>query len=542
MENEPRPSVSESGTTPSLYRRFANPRTLCRALIGLAWMATIIALCYGLIKWRGGRAWESYRRNYESRVASLDFQTYIPKPVADAGNFAATPFIRSFFASGTNFLFDHDAFALAAAKVPDPLKNSPQLRRRNFMDLAAWQEAFAALRDNSAKPGDRFQTEKLDAPSRATAAPSVLEGLEADQAVLSELRAASSRPEACYPVAYNFQNPWVTLLPHLSRIKQSCARLQLQACAELALGQGDKALDDIKLVLYMANSLKTDPWVISYLVRLSCMHIGIQPIWEGLAEHRWSDGQLQQLQTELEQYNFLAALQASSHAQRALGVLFVDLLERKGLGLLGGVNSLPYLLAADNQALSVLGRMIPSGLYAREKLQYCLLSDEKLDGNFDGAAKRVYPRRIPLQPNDLTDFGPLVGADVNNPRAWEAIAHHQFIAGLLLPGMTKLPSRAAMAQTAMDEAAIACALERYRLANGQFPENLSALVPRWMAQLPKDTISGEPYKYRRTADGLFLLYCVGWNEKDDGGAPGKFLFDTTEGDWLWQPSFALSPR
>jgi len=37
-------------------------------------------------------------------------------------------------------------------------------------------------------------------------------------------------------------------------------------------------------------------------------------------------------------------------------------------------------------------------------------------------------------------------------------------------------------------------------------------------------------KYHRTAEGRFVLYSVGWNEKDDGGVPGK---TGLEGDWVW---------
>jgi hypothetical protein len=80
---------------------------------------------------------------------------------------------------------------------------------------------------------------------------------------------------------------------------------------------------------------------------------------------------------------------------------------------------------------------------------------------------------------------------------------------------------------------MACALERYRLANGQFPETLESLTPRFISHPPHDVITGQPYKYRRADDGQFILYSIGWNEKDDGGAPGKALFDQTQGDWVW---------
>jgi hypothetical protein len=43
--------------------------------------------------------------------------------------------------------------------------------------------------------------------------------------------------------------------------------------------------------------------------------------------------------------------------------------------------------------------------------------------------------------------------------------------------------------------------------------------------------------YRRSEDGKFVLYSVGWDEKDDGG---KIFFtksgsiDREKGDWVWQ--------
>ena len=72
----------------------------------------------------------------------------------------------------------------------------------------------------------------------------------------------------------------------------------------------------------------------------------------------------------------------------------------------------------------------------------------------------------------------------------------------------------------MDLARVAIALERYRLAHGEYPESLDALAPQFIAKLPHDIINGQPLHYRRTADGQFVLYSVGWNETDDGGEVG----------------------
>ncbi len=81
------------------------------------------------------------------------------------------------------------------------------------------------------------------------------------------------------------------------------------------------------------------------------------------------------------------------------------------------------------------------------------------------------------------------------------------------------------------EAYVACGLERYRLAEGRYPESLEGLRPRFCDELPHDVIGGQPLKYRRTAETQFVLYSIGWNEKDDGGVAGK---TAAEGDCVWQ--------
>jgi hypothetical protein len=84
---------------------------------------------------------------------------------------------------------------------------------------------------------------------------------------------------------------------------------------------------------------------------------------------------------------------------------------------------------------------------------------------------------------------------------------------------------------------VAIALERYRLARGEYPESLDALAPQFIAKVPHDVIGGQPLHYRRTDDGQFVLYSVGWNERDDGGVIGPEKWhnvDINQGDWVWR--------
>lgn len=45
-----------------------------------------------------------------------------------------------------------------------------------------------------------------------------------------------------------------------------------------------------------------------------------------------------------------------------------------------------------------------------------------------------------------------------------------------------------------------------------------------------EIIGGQPLSYRRTGQGRFLLYSVGWDGKDHGGVPGQAV---AQGDWVW---------
>jgi type II secretory pathway pseudopilin PulG len=118
---------------------------------------------------------------------------------------------------------------------------------------------------------------------------------------------------------------------------------------------------------------------------------------------------------------------------------------------------------------------------------------------------------------------------------------------MMFPAIGSAVKKFAIAQASVDLARVAGALERYRLAHGQYPETLDALVPQFIEKLPHDIIGGQPLHYRRTdgppsqgsgaASGKFVLYSIGWNEKDDGG---QIAFkkggsvDREKGDWVWQ--------
>jgi hypothetical protein len=114
---------------------------------------------------------------------------------------------------------------------------------------------------------------------------------------------------------------------------------------------------------------------------------------------------------------------------------------------------------------------------------------------------------------------------------------YNLFAWMLFPAIQKSVERCADGQTSVDLAVVACALERYRLAHGEYPETLEPLAPQLLAKIPLDIMTGAPLMYRRTDPGHFVLYSVGWNGTDDGGAvvlKKSGGADLEKGDWVWQ--------
>jgi hypothetical protein len=202
------------------------------------------------------------------------------------------------------------------------------------------------------------------------------------------------------------------------------------------------------------------------------------------------------------------------------------MIRKKGLGVFIEILGTGQPTAFDKRVADIGSVIIPGGWIRREEMTCCRVFQLQINGIFDQNGPPLPSRTRANQEAMAKEMPPewIVGALLN----------HRLVARALLPALNHIIVRSAEAQTAANQATIACALERYRLANGNFPETLNALTPKFIAQLPVDRIDGQPMRYRRANDGQFVLYSVGWNEKDDGGTPGKSLFDEKNGDWVWE--------
>jgi hypothetical protein len=99
---------------------------------------------------------------------------------------------------------------------------------------------------------------------------------------------------------------------------------------------------------------------------------------------------------------------------------------------------------------------------------------------------------------------------------------------------------AARHQALTREVLLWCAIERFRLKHGSPPEKLDALVPEFLDKIPCDPVNGLELRYVRKGEQDYLLYSIGWNDKDDGGVEMK---RRDLGDWVWasDPKLIVNP-
>jgi hypothetical protein len=128
-------------------------------------------------------------------------------------------------------------------------------------------------------------------------------------------------------------------------------------------------------------------------------------------------------------------------------------------------------------------------------------------------------------------------ASIEKARATGNVNPQNCMAFMTLPTSGFAAQTVVRINNTIDLANVACALERYHLEHGEYPETLTALSPQYLEKIPPDVVDGQPLHYHRTSNGRFILYSVGWNGQDDGGVVGlndHGRLDFYQGDWVWQ--------
>jgi len=111
----------------------------------------------------------------------------------------------------------------------------------------------------------------------------------------------------------------------------------------------------------------------------------------------------------------------------------------------------------------------------------------------------------------------------------ENLPRTRIVSRNLLPALERACMAQARHEATLDLMQMGLLLEQYQAQHGTYPQSLDAISPGLGGELPVDPFTGASYHYR-PSDDSFLLYSVGMNLSDDGGATHHHM----TGDIIWR--------
>jgi hypothetical protein len=457
------------------WTRPAMSWALRRWFFCVAALATLIALFYAEEDWRGKRAWEQCKRDMDARGFEVDWAKHFPEPVPDDQNIFKAPNMQEWFVGrGSSAIVNR-----LASRQTDSIsgKTNAIVTEAQARDYLSWSDQFA--------------------PD------------------FNLIREALKRPYARMDGDYS--QPANMPIPNFVAARQLARTLAQRAHANFILQQPDKALEEVTLLHDMCRMFQGAPTakpmtLVGAMINVAVTGLYVDTIGEGFKLRAWREPQLVALQEQLKETRLMPFVIQAFHDEPAAIVRDFAVEPHKILDALNS-SSVPAAIK--------LNFIAPRGWQYQNLVNLARYSVVPA-GSFDPDGDFVLPAAV----NE-------------NGKRLEAFLSHKspfnIYAAIGAANFRKAIMTTAKNQNFVNQALVACGLERYHIAHNQYPESLAALVPQFLEKLPPDVINGGDLKYRRT-DNSFVLYSIGWNEKDDGGTAALNKDGSTDwenGDWVW---------
>ena len=288
--------------------------------------------------------------------------------------------------------------------------------------------------------------------------------------------------------------------PGLEALEKAQRLFLLRACAALETDRTATAADDVLASLRLAGLARQSSDIRSTHRAQAMLAASLQPLWEGIVKHQWTEGQLAELQRQLAQFDFLSDY---TNAVSRVTLAYIESWQAVSRG------------KHSRSSAPIIGRSVYIPMRGWQPRAWWLDHCIQLHKAGQNAIARmdVAAGRVAMQ----VDWGDLNGLPLDSDT--QSLLQQPSWQGAN-------PASVAFAQCAANQAVIACALERYLLARGQYPEALEALRPEFSARIPNDPVRGRPMSYERVNDRQYILRSFGPNEVDDRKNPAS-------DDWLW---------
>jgi hypothetical protein len=470
---EPVPSFPNLAPRPWWRRRFFKATTI-----------TILAIAafYILERQLGEYKWKAYQREAAAKGIKLRLADYETPAIPDAENYAAVPIFMNLFTPGvaekTSKLLE----------LPNLVPRNAGAKRPTQLDVTEFQQAFV-------------QAGWISSPGKDPAS-DVLAALERLEEPLAQIRLASARPKTRWPI--NWSEGPDAQAPILGTLQGAGRCFALRAKVLLALDRPDEALSEIQHIIRAAESLNEQPPIVFSLVRIALWNLALETAEHGIRGNKWSASNLVKLSELFGRANHLASWKVSLSGERCYANYSLDRVINAAPTAFG--KEVGALIGNTNNVVTSLLCASPRGWLRRTQVECNRGFDREL-ADIDSVRELVDPRfsRALSAPSQLS--------------ALDELKLSKRVVISLAPSFYAFGSyRAFELHTRTQQFVILCALARFREAHGGLPESLANLVPMYIRFVPHDIMDGQPMRYRRLENGGCLLWSIGKNRIDDGGA------------------------
>jgi hypothetical protein len=313
-------------------------------------------------------------------------------------------------------------------------------------------------------------------------------------------------------------------------VRQVAQTLAQRAQAHLLLDQPAEALREIRLAQDLCLLLENHPSgipvpLVPAMIRVAITGLCATTVNQGFQLKRWGEPELRELQDMLSRIHLAPSIAGALSLERAA---LCRSLETSSAG------QTTELLSCFGDPLSERSRWS-----TLKSPAYWILTLAPRGWVYQNLAALALIRSPQVEAyrleTDRLDVRLIEGSYDSLPQLRTGFRPYTWLAATISPNFTRAWQVVSRNQALVDQAFLACALERYRLAYGRYPESLQALVPQFAARLPHDILTGQPPCYRLTGRGELLLYSVGWDLADDGGEESEpaRTAGNAAGDWVW---------
>jgi hypothetical protein len=448
------------------------------ALLGAIWL--------GFDRYRAGLVWERYRTAALARGEKLSFADFAPPEIPAEENYiTGTIFEREVPSAGRRQEHQRPFKLPSKPGAPVPRTATERLETmRAAMVAEGWPTESEATTD---------------------AGRAVILGLERYRIELAELRAARPRP-SCRLLQSKLPPPH-TVFSQTMLAMDVGAVLALQTEAHLAVGDPENALEDFRDGVRLYHAVRGEQAMMGALGRQAVLYRLLQVVDDGLAIRRWRSADCREIVA------LLAGLDLAADARFAFSS------ER------GFIND-----AAEAQLKMPLREQVA---YV-EKTDW--LNDEPRGWELWVKLASGEPQRERASQNQVLDHRVQQFALGPERVFHSAPPANAALASQMTTMSQGIAQRYIALEMALRQTRVVCALERFRLARGHYPETLAELPPELLTVPLADVIDGQPMRYRRLGPEEFLLYSIGANERDDAGKADidkriKGSFKAL--DWVW---------